>query len=155
MARSCKYNPEKAEKVLNLLSTTSRGLRSICKELKLSPTSVYDWITGDQKLCKDFGDRYARAREIQADLLVEEMIEIADDSSRDTKTIIDKQGNPIEVEDTEWTRRSQLRVDTRKFIAAKLRPKKYGDKLDVTQTIVHEQPLFPDEVQKKKPSNKK
>jgi hypothetical protein len=38
------------------------------------------------------------------------------------------------VENGEAIRRSQLRIDTRKWIASKLKPKKYGDKLDTTTT---------------------
>ena len=60
------------------------------------------------------------------------MLTIADHSDKDTVIIYDKQGNPVPVEDKEWTNRSRLRVDTRKWIASKLKPKKYGDKIDVT-----------------------
>jgi hypothetical protein len=130
MAQPAKYNKDAAEKVLTLISTTSRGLLSICTELKISKASVFDWIKEvDQTKTDDFANRYARAREEQADLLADEIIEIADDGAKDTKTIIGKNGQPVEVEDTEWTKRSQLRIDARKWIASKLKPKKYGDKI--------------------------
>ena len=72
-----------------------------------------------------------------------EMIEIADDSRKDTKVIFTSSGEEIPAEDKEWTGRVRMMLDTRKFIASKLKPKKYGDKLDLTtdgekiqQTIV-------------------
>ena len=33
---------------------------------------------------------------------------------------------------SEYVQRSRIRIDTRKWIASKLKPKKYGDKVDVT-----------------------
>lgn len=142
MAQPAIYNSEKAEKFLKILSTTPRGLHNICKELKLGPVTIYDWIDADHD---DFANKYARAREMQADLLADEIIGIADDGTNDTKIIYDRSGNQQEVENTEWTRRSQLRVDARKWVAAKLKPKRYGDKLDVESRVHIEQPLFPDE----------
>lgn len=120
-----KYSDEIATKICEQLSTSSKGLAKICEGLGVSTVSVFRWIEDNE----DFRNRYARAREAQADFLADEIIQIADDGSRDTKTIFDKAGNPIEVEDTEWTKRSQLRVDARKWTASKLKPKKYGDKI--------------------------
>ena len=55
---------------------------------------------------------------------------------KDTKVLI-KSGGIVEVEDTEWVNRSKLRVEARKWIAAKLRPKKYGDKIDIQGELNH------------------
>jgi hypothetical protein len=75
---------------------------------------------------EDNKKRYACAREEQADLLVEEMIELSDEKKGDTlNTNIGEQGNSANVA------RSKLQVDTRKWLASKLRPKKYGDKIEV------------------------
>lgn len=38
--------------------------------------------------------------------------------------------------------RSRLRVDTRKFLMAKMKPKKYGDKVDLTSGGEKIQPLL-------------
>lgn len=121
------YSQEIADKICEEISTTNKSLRSICKELEISTMTVLRWLSDPEK--EDFCLHYARAKEEQADHLAEEILEIADDSSRDDKTIYDKAGNAITVENTEWTKRSQLRVDARKWIASKLKPKKYGDKL--------------------------
>jgi hypothetical protein len=113
------------------------GWRSCLKELKKSHkkvpshTTVENWLHED----KEFLARYARAKEEQADFLVEEMLQIADDSSEDEIFIEAEDGSGLtakRVFNKEFCARSRLRVDTRKFIAAKLKPKKYGDKVDVT-----------------------
>lgn len=119
------FNQELADRICLQISTSSKSLRTICKELEISVQTVLNWLNNPEK--KDFLAQYARAKEEQADFLAEEMIEIADDSSNDT--ILTEKG---EIENKEWTNRSKLRVETRKWISAKLKPKKYGDKIDVT-----------------------
>ncbi len=123
--RPTMYTPELADKICEAIANSNRGLVSICKQDGFpSRITVHEWIN----TIPEFSNKYARAKEDQAEFLAEEMLEIADDSSKDTTT--NERGKPIE--DKEWTNRSRLRVDTRKWIASKLKPKKYGDKLDVT-----------------------
>lgn len=81
---------------------------------------------------EDFMQQYARAREIQAELLAEEVIEIADDSSGDV-IVVDDDGN--EQTNHERVARSRLRVDARKWYASKLSPKRYGDRIQHDQKI--------------------
>lgn len=63
------------------------------------------------------------------DLMAEEIIEIADDSSEDYIKLGDDGDGPSIKFDSEHVNRARLRVDTRKWIMARLSPKKYGDKL--------------------------
>ncbi len=139
MGRPSKYSEDIGDQLCELISTSNKGLVHHCKTLKVSTVSVYRWL----EEFEEFRNRYARAREAQADFLADEILEIADEANRDTITIT-KGGKQVEVENTEWTNRSKLRVDARKWIAAKLRPKKYGDRIDVAQTIQELPPLFPD-----------
>jgi len=120
-----KYNQEIADKICERISTSSRGLRSICKELGISTQTVLNWLNNEEY--KDFFVHYARAKQMQADLLVEEILEISDDSTNDTEYT-----EFGEKENKEWVNRSKLRVDSRKWIASKLAPKKYGDKLELS-----------------------
>lgn len=136
--RPTKYSQELADKICTTISTSNRSMRNICKDLNISVASVLNWLNDNT----EFLAQYTRAKELQADWLADEMMEIADDSARDTMTVI-KNGKKVEVENTEWVNRSKLRIETRKWIASKLKPKKYGDKQEVTNIIV-EQPLFPD-----------
>lgn len=75
-----------------------------------------------------FYPQYARARELGYLSMADELTEIADDDSGDIK--IDGEGN--ERHDTEFSARSRLRLDTRKWLLSKALPKVYGDKLAVT-----------------------
>lgn len=70
----------------------------------------------------DFAARYARAREAQADKLFEECLEIADQYEQAADKL---EGG------TDHINRARLRIDTRKWMAGKLRPKVYGDKLAI------------------------
>lgn len=72
--------------------------------------------------------QYARACELRAETIFEEIIEISDESNADLT--IGEKGNLII--DGEAVQRSRLRVDARKWYLSKLQPKKYGDKIDVT-----------------------
>jgi hypothetical protein len=78
-----------------------------------------------------FVDQYARAREVQADVLADETLDIADESTYDTTT--DENGR--EIVNTNHIQRDRLRVDTRKWLAGKLRPKKYGEKLETKSEV--------------------
>jgi terminase small subunit-like protein len=85
-------------------------------------SSVFLWL---QKH-KDFSDQYARATAARADQFAEEIIEIADEGSNDTYE--DDEGREYVNQDV--IQRSRLRVDTRKWLMARMAPKKYGDKVE-------------------------
>jgi DNA-directed RNA polymerase subunit F len=131
------YSEEIADKICEAIASSSKGLRSICNgEGMPSIRTVMNWLAEGEKEdgrpeFKSFLQRYARAKEEQADYLIEEIIEIADDGSNDFMKIV-KGDQEYNVENKEVTNRSRLRVDTRKWIASKLKPKKYGDKVDLT-----------------------
>lgn len=74
-----------------------------------------------------FYNQYARARDLQADTLADEIQDIADDGTNDF-TIDPVKGAMV---NHDHIQRSRLRVDTRKWIASKLKPKRYGDKQHV------------------------
>jgi len=102
------------------------GLRKICDDPEMpSRTTFLRWVE------KDTGRqaKYAAAREALMDWYGEEILEIAWDSSRDTIPATDNK--PARC-DTEWVQRSRLKVDTLKFLMAKLHPRRYGDRLPET-----------------------
>jgi hypothetical protein len=70
----------------------------------------------------EFAEQYARARELQAERFADDIIEIADDKSEDVY-------GELEMPNSVAVARAKLRIDSRKWIASKLLPKKYGDKL--------------------------
>lgn len=124
--RPSKYSQELADKICEITATSNRGINSIAKELGISATVVFNWLLDDDK--KDFVEKYTRAKQLQAEFLAEEILDIADDSRKDTIEHEEFGAMP----DHEWMNRSRLRVDTRKWLMSKLMPKKYGDKLDLT-----------------------
>lgn len=79
-----------------------------------------------------FSEQYARACEMRADAMFEEMFEIADDGQNDWM-VVNGQGedNSGWRVNGEHVQRSRLRVDTRKWALARMNPKKYGEKLDL------------------------
>jgi hypothetical protein len=111
------------------------SLRSICLDEDMpNKATVFRWLARHPEFC----DQYARARETQADALFDDILDIADDGSNDWMKRKDADGSVNGWrENGEALRRSVLRVDARKWMAAKLQPKKYGDKFlhDHTHTI--------------------
>ena len=124
--RPSRYTPELAAKICARLAE-GETLRAICRDTAMpDKATVLRWLADKKKA--DFRDQYAHAREMQADALFDEALEIADDASGDWST--DKDGK--KTLDHEHVQRPRLRVDTRKWAAGKLAPKRYGDKLQHT-----------------------
>lgn len=119
------YSEENKETILNNIFieiNKGRAVRNILKDEGMPDvTTFYRWIDNDEEKYK----QYMRACENRADAIFDEIIDIADDRSGDIK--ITKDGE--EVIDNEFIARSRLRIDARKWIASKLNPKKYGDKI--------------------------
>lgn len=93
-------------------------------------TTVMRWLAEHS----EFRDQYASAREAQADYYAEEIIEISDDGSNDWMERNRGEGETEEIENKEVLARSRLRVDTRKWLMARMAPKKYGDKVTQEHT---------------------
>lgn len=125
-----KFSQELFDSICDEIANSDKGLVTICKSKDLNANSFYEWVANDKVL----GEKYARARELQAEYLSDQIIEIADDGTNDYMTIT-KGDMEYNVEDKEVTNRSKLRVEARKWKASKLAPKKYGDKLDLTAEV--------------------
>jgi hypothetical protein len=121
------YTQDLADEICKKISTTSKGLLRLCNENSHWPTkeTILDWRLTNKN---DFSYQYRNAKAAQVEALVDECLDISDDTSYDSYI----QDNGKEVCNSEYVNRSRLRVDTRKWIASKLAPKVYGDKLDQT-----------------------
>lgn len=120
MSGKSTYSDKVADRICEQL-VTGMSLRKICLADDMpNASTVFKWLRDNEA----FSKQYALAREEQAETLADEIIDIADASDNDTKTSKDGQ----EVPNNEWITRSRLRVDARKWVASKLKPKKYGDK---------------------------
>lgn len=104
------WTPErKAEAFAHICEQISIGksLRAICDAADMpNRGTVQEWMKDDESLAK----QHALARQLQADFYADEIIEIADNSTA-----------PPE--------RARLQIDARKWLASKLKPKRYGDKI--------------------------
>lgn len=114
--RPTKYSEELVAKLCANLAK-GRSLAKICKE-SWAPTveTVFQWIHSKP----EFSERYARAKEESADYLADEIVEIADQDPGELFT-----GG----KDSAAVNHQRLRVDARKWVAAKLKPKKYGERI--------------------------
>ena len=126
-----KFSNALAIRMCTEIATTSKSLRTICAMPGMpSVATVLNWLRDN----KNFLAQYTRAKQEQADMLVEDMLDIADNGANDTVVTDLGAGLLVKQVDKDHINRSRLRVDTRKWIASKLKPKKYGDKLDVNTT---------------------
>lgn len=132
MAGVTTYTEEIANKILDRIASEPTSLKVICKEEGMpSASTVYKWLVEN----KSFSDKYARAKIDQAEILADEIIDIADDSSGDDEIRYTAEGEPYRVENKEWVNRSKIRIDARKWKLSKLLPKKYGDRQIVDMSL--------------------
>ena len=125
MAYSKKEIEDRFKDVINFISLEGMSLRSaLSQDFMPSNETFYKWLDSDEVKSK----QYARACEKRADAIFEEILNIADESHSDKKTMPDGR----EVVDSEVVQRSRLRVDARKWMLSKMNPKKYGDKVEQT-----------------------
>jgi len=110
------------------------SLRAICTDDHMpARRTVFEWLNRDDEIGIEFRTKYAHAREVQAETLVDDMTDISDNGTNDWMERRDKDGALIGwALNGEAIQRSKLRVETRRWIAEKLKPKKYGAKIDVT-----------------------
>lgn len=127
VGRPSDYTQNKADAICEQLAL-GVSLRSVCKQEDMpSIATVFKWMRTNEEFLK----QYARAKQESADAMAEEVLDIADNSAND---YMDKQfgETKVRVVDQENIQRSRLRVDTRKWLMSKMKPKKYADKIDVT-----------------------
>jgi hypothetical protein len=87
-----------------------------CREQGVSRDTLHRWVAEDPQL----GEAYSRARAEQAHSMADQALEIADEPA----------------ETSEEVQRNRLRVDTRKWLASKIAPRVYGERIAQDVTIV-------------------
>jgi hypothetical protein len=133
------FSQETADTICERIAN-GESLRSICANDDMpSQVSVFRWLAAREEFCK----QYALAREAQADALFDEMLDIADDGRNDWMATKDDEGETGWRANSEHIQRSKLRLDARKWMASKLQPKKYGDKITQELTGAGGAPLVP------------
>jgi hypothetical protein len=110
--RPSEFTQEIADKLCEQI-TEGKSLRTICKADDMpSIATIFNWHRSQS----GFLEQYTRAKEEQADTLSEDIQEIA---VKTLKGEYDPQASRVAIDAYKWT-------------ASKLKPKKYGDKIDHT-----------------------
>lgn len=129
MGRPTKFTPELGEKICAMLAGGYSLRQALKGDDMPDKSTVMRWIFCTTQftdpMFQDFRDQYAQAREMQAEMMADEIMDISDDGSND---YYKREGKEPSF-DGEHVQRSKLRVDARKWVASKLLPKKYGDKV--------------------------
>ena len=123
IGRPTDYNQELADDICSQLAD-GLSMRTVCKPDSMpNKATVFKWLRTNE----EFNDQYVKAKNESADALTDEMLDIADNANNDwMENNGDSEGYR---QNGEAVQRSRLRVDTRKWLASKLKPKKYGDKI--------------------------
>lgn len=122
------YTPEEITEIFNSICDKiieGQSVKSILREDKMpSSQTFWKWLKEDEEK----SNQYARAKELYAESVFEDIILIADGTDEDVLT--DEDGIP----QTNYNiiQRDRLRIDARKWHLSKLNPKKYGEKMDLT-----------------------
>ena len=118
------FSKARAQEIIDLV-LEERTIREICSlaHMPTKPT-LFKWLDDNP----DFRDTFEHAKQFLADILIDDIKEIADDARNDF--MMTKKGPKL---NKEAVMRSKLRVDARFRLAEKLFPRRFGSK--VTQEI--------------------
>ncbi|MCB4861124.1 hypothetical protein K7W03_16150 [Sphingobium sp. PNB] len=118
-ARQQVMDPQAIHQEIFLRIMEGETVRAICaRDGMPCKATVMNWLARDP----EFRAGYAVAKALYAETLAEEVIEISDDGTADW--VAGEDGKEL---DHEHVQRARLRVDSRKWLAARLSPKRYGD----------------------------
>jgi len=103
------YSPEIAAEICAQIME-GHPLRTISSDPKMPAfRTIIHWLAYDSAYREDFLRLYSRAREIQADTLFDDCLAISEAATQENWQI------------------ARLRIQTRQWMAGKLKPKVYGD----------------------------
>lgn len=126
IGRPSDYTDDIAAQICERLAN-GEPLAKMCKDEGMpNPSTVYRWLIAHES----FREMYARAREDQADTLADEIVQIADTPLLGVKTRTTDDG--VETTEGDMIEHRRLQVEARKWIAAKLKPRKYSERLQNT-----------------------
>lgn len=128
------YKPEIAAKICEEIMN-KRSLTAICKDPSMpSRRTVCRWLANPAYA--EFREMYYHARRIQAEMYIDEIFEIADETEDDWQPTFGKNGEINGWKpDNEAIQRSRVRIDARKWFASKMVPRMYGEHLDVSHGV--------------------
>lgn len=112
LGRPPEYTDEIFDTICERLAD-GKSLKRICEDEDMpSKATFYNWINNNKELL----DKYARAKDDASDALADDIQDIGD-------RVLTGKYEP---------NAARVAIDAKKWIASKLKPKKYGDKIDMT-----------------------
>ena len=127
MGRPTVYSDKIANKICERLAD-GESLRKICESEEMpGKSTVMRWLLDDNHT--DFWERYEKAWKSRAEGYLEEIVEISEEEPVATYTT--KDGTVSETIDSAGVNRNRLRVDTRKWVMARMNSKRFGDKQEI------------------------
>jgi len=105
-----------------LLQDIAGGASLTAALQRLQPSPSYWWAKDQLRRNPELRARYTEACEDRADRLAEQLLELSDTPIPEG---LDGPGKSA------WVQQLRLKVDTRKWIACKLKPRQYGDRIDL------------------------
>lgn len=126
------FTPELSEKILKRV-VDGESIRSICRDDDMpSLSAFFRWIVEKP----DFKEQYDHATDVRAETIFEEALEIADTVLMGEKVKTSGEGDTLKVETQtgDMVDRARLKVDTRKWFLSKLKPKRFGERLDLNHS---------------------
>ena len=132
MARPTDYTPELASKICEQLAE-GKSLRTVCLADDMPDKStVFNWF----RKFPEFVDQYARAKEESAEAHNELLLDLGDEAISLSQEVDPKSSSAV-------VQAVKLKADNLKWVMSKMKPKKYGDKVDVTSDVkVLPTPIF-------------
>ncbi len=112
------------------LTATGWSVRQIAAQLKCDPAAIRQWRREDGV----FAEKFHLAKQEQMYWFAEEIIEISDNGSNDWMHRELEAGGIETIPDIEHLNRSRMRIDTRKWLMAKMAPRWFGDRVEHTHT---------------------
>lgn len=111
--RPSEFTQELADTICRRI-VNGESLKRICQdEVMPNVVTVLRWVRANDEFC----NQYALAKQEQAEALADEIVSIADTADKDTANAV------------------KVKVDARKWVAAKLLPKKYGEKQQIDMSV--------------------
>jgi hypothetical protein len=122
IGRPTKYTPQLADEICDAIASSELGLAHLVAAHPHWPErqNIFLWI----RKYPEFRDKYAKAKEDQTDVCVEYMQEVMNEPHKleDPETGLYRVDVPM----------LRLKMDTMKWHASKLKPKKFGDSVQQT-----------------------
>ena len=121
MAYSAKQKKKIFDSICDNVVKNKISFNKAIEESEITLMTFYRWLVNNEP----FKNSYNYAREIRADVLFEEIIEIADNTEEGVKTKDTPKGLITETGD--MTEHRRLKIDARKWVVSKMNGKKYGN----------------------------